>query len=145
MALLDLQKLTAGLSQTWAGFLRDWDRSLRSGNFPWFATRRAPGIPGPDPAPFIAVRHERDETQQPSDHQPYRDSSERIEVDGEVFDVVARPDPPGQVDYTWISGPNPGYGFSSASSDGGAATRVDHVAAIRSFLSQVDPATGYIE
>jgi hypothetical protein len=73
------------------------------------------------------------------------DSSERIEVDGEVFDVVARPDPPGQVDYTWMSGPNPGYGFSSASSDGGAATRVDHVAAIRSFLSQVDPATGYIE
>jgi hypothetical protein len=67
MALLDLQKLTAGLSQTWAGFLRDWDRPLRSGNFPWFATRRAPGIPGPDPAPFIAVRHnERDETQHPA-------------------------------------------------------------------------------
>jgi hypothetical protein len=34
MALLDLQKLTAGLSRTWAGFLRDWDRSLRSGNYP---------------------------------------------------------------------------------------------------------------
>src|SRR2546423_12718746 len=34
MPLLDLQKLTAGLSRTWAGFLRDWDRSLRSGNYP---------------------------------------------------------------------------------------------------------------
>src|SRR5919198_3439380 len=34
MALLDLQKLTVGLSRTWAGFLRDWDRSLRSGNYP---------------------------------------------------------------------------------------------------------------
>jgi hypothetical protein len=34
MALLDLPKLTAGLSRTWAGFLRDWDRSLRSGNYP---------------------------------------------------------------------------------------------------------------
>jgi integrase/recombinase XerC len=34
MPLLDLHKLTAGLSRTWAGFLRDWDRSLRSGNYP---------------------------------------------------------------------------------------------------------------
>ena len=34
MPLLDLQKLTAGLSRTWAGFLRDWDRSLRSANHP---------------------------------------------------------------------------------------------------------------
>ena len=34
MPLLDLQKLTAGLSRAWAGFLRDWDRSLRSGNYP---------------------------------------------------------------------------------------------------------------
>lgn len=31
---LDLQKLTAGVSKTWAGFLRDWDRSLRAGNYP---------------------------------------------------------------------------------------------------------------
>jgi integrase/recombinase XerC len=34
MPLLDLHKLTAGLSRTWAGFLRGWDRSLRSGNYP---------------------------------------------------------------------------------------------------------------
>ena len=34
MALLDLQKLTTGLSRTWAGYVRDWDRSLRSGNYP---------------------------------------------------------------------------------------------------------------
>jgi integrase/recombinase XerC len=34
MPLLDLNKLTAGLSLTWAGFLRDWDRSLRAGNSP---------------------------------------------------------------------------------------------------------------
>ena len=34
MPHLDLQKLTVGLSRTWAGFLRDWDRSLRSGNYP---------------------------------------------------------------------------------------------------------------
>jgi hypothetical protein len=34
MPLLDLDKLTTGLAQTWAGYLRDWDRSLRSGNYP---------------------------------------------------------------------------------------------------------------
>ncbi|MFC6023620.1 tyrosine-type recombinase/integrase, partial [Plantactinospora solaniradicis] len=34
MPLLDLHKLTAGLSRGWAGFLRDWDRSLRAGNYP---------------------------------------------------------------------------------------------------------------
>ncbi|HZM76496.1 MAG TPA: hypothetical protein VFC19_12260 [Candidatus Limnocylindrales bacterium] len=34
MRQVDLQKLTAGLPQTWAGFLRDWDRSLRSANHP---------------------------------------------------------------------------------------------------------------
>jgi hypothetical protein len=34
MDKVDLQKLTIGLSKTWAGYLRDWDRSLRSGNYP---------------------------------------------------------------------------------------------------------------
>ncbi|MFC9913321.1 phage integrase N-terminal SAM-like domain-containing protein [Streptomyces sp. NPDC127197] len=34
MPLLDLEKMTAGLSKTWSGFLRDWDRSLRAGNYP---------------------------------------------------------------------------------------------------------------
>ncbi|HWE88900.1 MAG TPA: tyrosine-type recombinase/integrase [Pseudonocardiaceae bacterium] len=34
MPLLDLDKLTAGLTNTWTGFLRDWDRTLRSGNYP---------------------------------------------------------------------------------------------------------------
>ena len=69
----------------------------------------------------------------------------RLEVDGEAFDVTARRDHPGQYDYTWTSGPNPGYGFSSASSDGRAATTADHEEAIRNFLAQVDPDTGYIE
>lgn len=34
MPLLDLDKITTGLSKTWAGFLWDWERSLRSGNYP---------------------------------------------------------------------------------------------------------------
>lgn len=34
MPLLDLDKITTGLSRTWAGYLRDWDRTLRSANHP---------------------------------------------------------------------------------------------------------------
>ena len=34
MPLLDLDKITTGLSKTWAGYLRDWDRALRSGDYP---------------------------------------------------------------------------------------------------------------
>ena len=34
MPLLDLNKLTFGLSKTWAGYLRDWDRTLRSASHP---------------------------------------------------------------------------------------------------------------
>jgi integrase/recombinase XerC len=34
MPLLDLDKLTDGLSDTWVGLLRDWDRSLRAANHP---------------------------------------------------------------------------------------------------------------
>ena len=34
MTEVDLQKLTFGLTRTWAGYLRDRDRSLRSGNYP---------------------------------------------------------------------------------------------------------------
>jgi site-specific recombinase XerD len=34
MKIVDLEKLTAGLGRTWAGFLRDWDRTLRAGNYP---------------------------------------------------------------------------------------------------------------
>ncbi len=31
---VDLARMTTGLSSTWAGFLRDWDRSLRARNYP---------------------------------------------------------------------------------------------------------------
>ena len=30
----DLARLVLGLAPVWAGFLVDWDRSLRSGNYP---------------------------------------------------------------------------------------------------------------
>ena len=69
----------------------------------------------------------------------------RVEVDGQVFDVVARRDRRDQYHYTWVSGPNPGYGFSSGSSDGRTMSDADFEASIRNFLAQVDPETGYIE
>jgi site-specific recombinase XerD len=34
MPLLKIDKLTEGLARDWSGFLRDWDRSLRAGNYP---------------------------------------------------------------------------------------------------------------
>ena len=65
---------------------------------------------------------------------------------GDIVAVVTtQPDRPGQYHYAWISGPNPDYGFSSASSDGRPSTMVDHEEAIRNFLSLVDPETGYID
>jgi integrase/recombinase XerC len=34
MKMVDLDKITEGVTRPWAGFLRDWDRSLRAGNYP---------------------------------------------------------------------------------------------------------------
>jgi 2-haloacid dehalogenase len=63
-------------------------------------------------------------------------------VDGETFAV--RPHDRGYA-FDWLTGPNPGYGFAQARNDGGSMTTADLEAAIRSFLSMVDPSTGHIE
>ncbi len=68
-------------------------------------------------------------------------ASFNLAVDAEVF--ALRRNKFGGTDYTWLSGPNPGYGFSQSptpniSLDG-------HREHIRSFLAQIDPTTGYIE
>jgi integrase/recombinase XerC len=34
MIKMDLGRITAGVSRTWAGYLRDWDRTLRAANHP---------------------------------------------------------------------------------------------------------------
>ena len=81
-------------------------------------------------------------------------AARRVTVDGEVFDVRRRDDG-SACDFDWVTGPNPGYGFTAgvpivfapvgqtASTD---ATTVDGalVNAIRHFLQQIDPDTGYI-
>jgi hypothetical protein len=68
------------------------------------------------------------------------DMSFRLEVRGEVF--ALRPDQQGGTDYTWLSGPNPGYGFSLSPTP--KISLDEHRANIRDFLDMIDPATGYI-
>lgn len=63
-----------------------------------------------------------------------------LEVDGEVF--ALRPDQYGGIDYTWLSGPNPGYGFSLSPTP--TVSPDEHRENIREFLADIDPATGYL-
>ncbi len=64
-----------------------------------------------------------------------------LDVDGEVF--ALRPDERGGTDYTWLSGPNPGYGFGmSPTAD---LSLDEHRENIRAFLAMVDRTTGFIE
>ena len=73
-----------------------------------------------------------------------RDFSELgcVTVNGEIF-AMRRSDPDGAIHYSWVSGPNDGYGFSTS---GGSTPQahVDHAAAIRDFLAGIDPDTGYL-
>ncbi|WAU83087.1 hypothetical protein O1Q96_27400 [Streptomyces sp. Qhu-G9] len=69
----------------------------------------------------------------------------RISVDGEEFAVSQPDDSPGTYHFTWLTGPDPAYGFMSASHPPTQATRPDLEEAARDFLAQVDPTTGYIE
>jgi predicted ester cyclase len=63
-----------------------------------------------------------------------------LEVDGELFAV--RPDGRGGTGYTWLSGPNEGYGFGESPARDRSPD--EHRASIRAFLAQIDPATGYL-
>jgi hypothetical protein len=63
-----------------------------------------------------------------------------LTVDGETFAV--REAFAGGTYYDWITGRNPGYGFSTSA----PADQPDdeHRRSIRAFLDMIDPATGYI-
>ena len=69
----------------------------------------------------------------------------RLIVDGEQFDVREQAGLPGTYHFDWVSGPNPGYGFTSARSDGQSSTTAQLQDEIRGFLANVDPDTGFIE
>ena len=68
------------------------------------------------------------------------EATSTVEVDGEIFEL--QPDGFRGTHYTWLSGPNPGYGFSMSPTPD---LTEEHEANIRSFLSMVDPTTGFIE
>jgi hypothetical protein len=70
--------------------------------------------------------------------------SRRLEVSGEIFEITTRREIPGQVDLIWATGPNPGYGFSSRRSRG---THSDEelIWAIKGFLANINPETGYLD
>jgi hypothetical protein len=72
------------------------------------------------------------------------DPVRRLEVEGEVFEVTARLDLPGQVDLAWVTGPNPGYGFSARRSSG-VFTDDELSAQARDFLASINPDTGYLD
>ena len=63
-----------------------------------------------------------------------------LDVDGETFSLS--PDRHDGTTYTWLSGPNPGYGFGLSPTPD--ATEDEHRAHIRDFLAGIDPSTGYL-
>lgn len=71
---------------------------------------------------------------------PDRPLLRRLEVNGEVFEI--RPGEDGGTTYSWVSGPNSGYGFGS--SGNADLPEAWHRESILNFLGMIDPATGYI-
>jgi hypothetical protein len=68
----------------------------------------------------------------------------RVTVDGHDFLVRARTGEPGVYDFDWLTGPRD-YGFSVARSDRSPMSRPEAEESIRDFLTQINPATGYID
>lgn len=69
----------------------------------------------------------------------------RITVDGEEFEVVQPSDSPGTYHLSWVTGPDPQYGFSFRTHPPARVDQAELEEAVRDFLAQVDPATGHIE
>jgi hypothetical protein len=80
--------------------------------------------------------------------QPSPDDFE-VTVEGFAFRVSYDLSQPGAYHYTRLAGaaggPAVGYGFTSRSSDYGRRSEAEHVRAIRDFIANVDPVTGYLE
>jgi hypothetical protein len=73
-----------------------------------------------------------------------KDAPHPIEVDGEIFEVVSASSDGTGFHYTWLTGRNRGYGFSSWAVGGVPNPAQRHVTSIQGFLAQIDPATGFI-
>lgn len=73
---------------------------------------------------------------------PWPDAVE-VTVDGVLFSVVHDASQPGAYHYTRLTPPAYGYGFTRRRSDHAPLSLADHLDAVRDFLDQVDPETGY--
>lgn len=74
-----------------------------------------------------------------------RSAHQTLVVDGEKFNVTKRPGQPGTYDFIWLTGPNPGYGFTSAGHPARALSTPELEESVRDFLRQIDPTTGHFE
>jgi hypothetical protein len=71
---------------------------------------------------------------------------QQLTVNGEVFDVRYDPEQSGAYHFAWVTGPNPGYGFTSRFSSADIRQpRQVLIDSIIGFLAQVDPRTGYVD
>ena len=66
-----------------------------------------------------------------------------VTVDGQDFRIRERAEKPGEYDFDWLSGPHD-CGFGLTSAGGSAMTLPEMEEAIRIFLAEIDPATGYL-
>ncbi|MFV2116153.1 hypothetical protein ACFHW0_27980 [Micromonospora sp. LOL_025] len=66
-----------------------------------------------------------------------------VTVDGQDFRVRER-EKPGEYDFDWLNGPHD-YGFGISRAAGAAMTVPEMKEAIRDFLAEIDPATGYLK
>jgi hypothetical protein len=64
-------------------------------------------------------------------------------VDGESFVVTRRAESPGTYDFAWTSHPA-SYGFTVGANFEWRPDQAELTEEIRSFLAEVDPATGYL-
>ncbi|MFJ7154192.1 hypothetical protein ACIQUQ_04570 [Streptomyces sp. NPDC101118] len=68
----------------------------------------------------------------------------QLVVDGERFTVTEREDARGVYDFAWDSGPNEGYGFTTAVHGADSLTPAELEQSARDFLAQIDPDTGHL-
>lgn len=68
-----------------------------------------------------------------------------VTVDDHRFQVHRRPELRPTYDYNWLNGPHQDYGFSTTLGDDQpwSSDVEDHQRRIRTFLSMIDPDTGY--
>ncbi|MDH6460082.1 hypothetical protein M2302_000233 [Micromonospora sp. A200] len=88
-----------------------------------------------EPEPGLAPEHTRPR---------YAEDPIVMTVDGQYFRIRQRAETPGGYDFDWLSGPHD-YGFGITRADACAMTLPEMEEAIRNFLAEIDPATGYLK